>query len=246
VEALNPGLLRPEPATVMPLPATDPQVVAVTEEIAPEPADLGAMLSAADSGWYRAAWTGLFQLWAVELPLEVKPDFCKYALEYGLLCSSEQGNWNTLRHTNRPAMLKLVDVDGVRVPVLLQQLEGEQATLVLGGELHAIDIRVVDQFWFGEYTLLLQAPPGGRLLLRAGDRSSDVAWLREQLEIAQGVKVLSPDPQLFDYPLQKQVLEFQRSRGLVADGVVGKNTLIQLNSSTGRDGVPVLQVVAAE
>jgi general secretion pathway protein A len=185
-------------------------------------------------------------LWAVELPLEVRPDFCNYALEYGLLCSSEQGNWNTVRHTNRPAILKLVDADGVRVPVLLQQLQGEQAMLVLGGEPHAIDISVIDQYWFGEYTLLLQAPPGGRLLLSVGVRNSDVAWLREQLENAQGVKILSPDPQLFDYPLQKQVLEFQRSRGLVADGVVGKNTLIQLNSSSGREGVPVLQAVAVE
>jgi murein L,D-transpeptidase YcbB/YkuD len=83
-------------------------------------------------------------------------------------------------------------------------------------------------------------------LLRTGDRSPDVAWLREQLEIALGVKMPSPDPHLFDYPLKSQVLEFQRSRGLVVDGVVGKNTLLQLNSSIGGDGVPVLQPVAVE
>jgi general secretion pathway protein A len=246
VEAVKPDQQKPEMAAVVPLAGADPQAVAVTAEIAPEQIDLDELLSAADSGWYRAAWTGLLHLWAVELPLEVRPDFCNYALEYGLLCSSEQGNWNTVRHTNRPAILKLVDADGVRVPVLLQQLQGEQAMLVLGGEPHAIDISVIDQYWFGEYTLLLQAPPGGRLLLSVGVRNSDVAWLREQLENAQGVKILSPDPQLFDYPLQKQVLEFQRSRGLVADGVVGKNTLIQLNSSSGREGVPVLQAVAVE
>jgi murein L,D-transpeptidase YcbB/YkuD len=82
--------------------------------------------------------------------------------------------------------------------------------------------------------------------MKVGDRNPDVAWLREQLEQAQGVKVLSPDKQVFDYPLQKQVLEFQRSHGLVADGVVGKNTLIQLNSSAGREGVPVLQPEATE
>jgi general secretion pathway protein A len=210
------------------------------------PVDLGALLGTADSSWYRSAWTGLMRLWAVELPPEVKPDFCKYALEYGLLCSTRQGNWNTVRHTNRPAILKLTAADGTRVPVLLQRLVDQRAGLVLGNEPYTLDLRRVDPYWFGEYTLLLQAPPGGRLIMKVGDRNPDVAWLREQLEQAQGVKVLSPDKQVFDYPLQKQVLEFQRSHGLVADGVVGKNTLIQLNSSAGREGVPVLQPEATE
>jgi murein L,D-transpeptidase YcbB/YkuD len=48
------------------------------------------------------------------------------------------------------------------------------------------------------------------------------------------------DPLAFDYPLQKRVLEFQRSRGLVPDGVVGKNTIIHLNSVSNRAGVPRL------
>ena len=46
--------------------------------------------------------------------------------------------------------------------------------------------------------------------------------------------------------LRQQVLEFQRSHGLVADGVVGNNTLIHLNTSAAREGVPLLQPVAAE
>jgi general secretion pathway protein A len=246
VEAVMPDQQEISPVNSMPMQAASPQSVATPEEIVGEPVDPGVLLSAADSSWYRIAWTGLFRLWAVELPLEVKPDFCTYALEYGLLCSTEQGDWDTLRTTNRPAILKLAAADGTRVPVLLQQLDGEHAMLLMGGELHAIDIGLVDQYWFGEYTLLLQAPPGGQLLLRTGDRSPDVAWLREQLEVVQGAKVPSTDPQLFDYALQNQVLEFQRSHGLVADGVVGKNTLIQLNSIAGRVGVPVLQAVAAE
>jgi general secretion pathway protein A len=241
--------VKPEPAATAPTAqnvTAAPQAAAETPQKVAQPPDLGELLSSADSGWYRAAWTGLFRLWSVELAPEIKPDFCKYALEYGLLCSSEQGNWNTVRHFNRPAILRMTGTDGERVPVLLQGLEGNRAVLELGGTVYALDISEVDRYWFGEYTLLLQAPPGGRLIMKVGDRNPDVAWLREQLEISQGVKLLSPDPQKFDYPLQKQVLEFQRSRGLAADGVVGKNTLIQLNSSTRREGVPVLQPVAAE
>jgi general secretion pathway protein A len=251
------SIAMPEEPVSVPGPVPDEPAIApaanVVEDVAPEQAvaapetvDPGELLAAADSSWYRAAWAGLFRLWAVDLPQDIKPDFCDYALQYGLLCSTQQGNWNTVRHTNRPAILKFAGADGARVPVLLQKLNGNNAELLMGGELRNLDISLVDQYWFGEYTLLLQAPPGGRLLLRMGDHNDDVAWLRTQLEAVSGARILSRDPQVFDYPLQKQVLEFQRSRGLVPDGVVGKNTLIQLNSSAGREGVPVLQPVVAE
>lgn len=86
----------------------------------------------------------------------------------------------------------------------------------------------------------MQAPPGGSLNLKVGDRGADVDWLRRQLEQAQGVDIPAADPQLFDYRLQQSVLDFQRSRGLAADGIVGENTLIQLNTRSDREGVPRL------
>jgi general secretion pathway protein A len=220
--------------------------VAMAEPEASTAVPLGSLLAGADDAWHRTAWTGLFALWSVDLPLDVKPDFCNYALEYGLLCSRGQGNWNTVRQFDRPAILKLVAPDGTRVPVLLQQLDGQEVELLIDNAPHRTTIGQVEPFWYGEYTLMLQAPPGGRLFLRAGDRGPDVAWLREQLERVQGVKVLSADAQLYGYPLQEQVLEFQRSRGLVADGVVGKHTLIHLNTSSGREGVPMLRPAVTE
>lgn len=200
------------------------------------------LLESADGSWYRAAWKELLAAWAVDLPENVKPDFCDYALQYGLLCLEEQGNWNNLRKFNRPAVLHLTTADGRRIPVLLRHLDGSQADLVLGDALYRTTVEQVDPFWYGDYSLLLQTTPGGRLFLKMGDRSPDVNWIRHQLEIVQGVHIPATDANLFDYPLQKQLLEFQRSHGLVADGIVGKNTLIQLNSSSGREGVPVLQL----
>ncbi len=60
------------------------------------------------------------------------------------------------------------------------------------------------------------------------------------------MKLLTEDRQLFDYGLHEQVLEFQRSHGLTADGVVGNNTLIHLNTSAAREGVPLLQTPVTE
>jgi general secretion pathway protein A len=244
----DPGVM-PELMVPDEVPA-DQQDIALASAVEAAPEDpvvpLESLLAEADGGGYRAAWTGLFALWSVDLPLEVKSDFCDYALQFGLLCSSEQGNWNTVRKFGRPAILTLAAPDGTRVPVLLRQLDGQSVELVIDNAPYRTTIEQVDPFWYGEYTLMLQAPPAGRLFLKVGDRSPDVAWLREQLERVQGVKLLSTDTQLFDYALQKQVLAFQRSRGLIADGVVGKRTLIHLNVSAGREGAPLLRPAIVE
>ena len=206
----------------------------------PAPRSLASLLADTDSSNYRAAWTELLALWSVVLPESVKPDFCDFAKQYGLLCMVEQGNWNTLRQFDRPAILQLVAADGRRVPVVLQHLDDSVATVIIGNEVYRLDSRQVENSWYGDYTVLLQVPPGGRLYLRIGDHGPVVSWLRQQLELAQGVSIPAPDPLSFDFALQQQVLAFQRAHGLVADGIVGKNTMIHLNTASGREGVPRL------
>ena len=226
--------------------ATPPQpvdpVVAPTaaEQSAAEAQTLATLLLESDSSYYRAAWTELLALWSVELPISVKPDFCDFAKQYGLLCLVEQGNWDTMRQYDRPVILKLVADDGRQVSVVLQHMSDSMLELIIGNELYRLSLEQVSRYWFGDYVLLLQALPGGRMFLKAGDRDPDVAWLRQQVEVAMGVEIPVVDPLKFDYSLQKQVLEFQRSRGLVPDGVVGKNTILHLNSVSGRAGAPRL------
>ncbi len=213
-------------------------LLAVTEET--ELPSLGSLLSLADSRYYRAAWFELFALWAVVLPDSVKPDFCKFAKQYGLLCLEETGSWNNLLVFDRPAILTLLAENGERVPVLLQQIEGDVAEVIIGGELYHTSVEQIEQNWYGEFSLLLQAPPGGRLYIKVGDRDPVVSWIRSQLELALGVVIPADDPLNFDYALQREVLAFQRQQGLLTDGVVGKNTMIHLNTASGREGVPHL------
>ncbi len=223
------------------LPQPEAVIAAAVEEEA-QPQSLATLLTAADSSYYRSAWTELFALWSVVLPQSVNPDFCDFAKQYGLLCLQVQGNWYTLRQFDRPAILTLVAANGERVPVVLQHLDDSVAEVLIGEGLYRLPIEQVEKSWYGDFTLLLQAPPGGRLFLRVGDRDPVVSWIRGQLEIAQGVIIPAQDPLKFDYALQREILAFQRERGLVADGVVGKYTMIHLNTASGRDGVPLLSV----
>ena len=222
--------------------AIDPPVEELADMVAEEPEhqSLATLLTAADSSYYRSAWTELFALWSVVLPESVTPDFCDFARQYGLLCLEEQGSWSALRQFDRPAILTLVAANGERVAVLLQHLDDSVAEVIIGDELYRLTPDQVKQNWYGEFALLLQSPPGGRLFLRAGDRDPVVSWIRGQLEVAQGIKLPAPDPLNFDYALQREVLAFQRDHGLSADGVVGKYTMIHLNTASGREGVPRL------
>ncbi|MGD8630851.1 MAG: AAA family ATPase [Gammaproteobacteria bacterium] len=238
--------VQPE-ASEMPAPAkqmlADNSAAAVTDESGgADVRSLGELLLASDSSFNRAAWTELLALWSVILPQSVQSDFCDFTPQYGLLCKEGQGNWNILREFDRPAILTLLDADGRRVPVVLQHLDDTVAELMIGTALYRLAVEQVDRYWYGEYLLLLQTPPGGRINLKAGDRGADIPWLRRQLEQALDVDIPAADPQLFDYAMQKWVLDFQRSRGLVADGIVGENTLIQLNTRSQREGVPRLSL----
>jgi general secretion pathway protein A len=221
-----------------------PSPSAAPELTIPNPPDtqtgsLETVLLTADESWSLAAWTQLFARWSVNLPAAVAPEYCVFANDLGLYCLAEKGSWGLLRQYNRPAIMELVTGDGRSVPVVLQHLEDRAAHMLIGNESLRLDIGDVDRFWLGEFTLLLRLPPNGHYLLTAGDRNPDVVWLRQMLEAAQQVKLPSDDPQFFDFPLQRQVMDFQRRHGLTPDGVVGKQTLIQLN--TYSDGnVPLL------
>jgi len=76
--------------------------------------------------------------------------------------------------------------------------------------------------------------------MHQGIRHSDVAWLRKQIGQVLGVDLSSNDPLLFDPALFLHVQAFQRSRGLLADGIVGSHTLIHLNTQSGQSEIPRL------
>jgi len=204
-----------------------------------QPVSLGTVLQEANESWTLAAWTQLFAQWSVELPAAVAPDYCVFANDLGLYCQAEKGSWGLLRQYDRPAIMELITDDGQSVPAVLRHLEDRMAELMIGNEILRLDIGDIDRYWLGEFTLLLRLPPNRHLLLTAGDRNPDVVWLRQMLEAAQQVKLPSDDPEYFDVLLQRHVIDFQRRHGLAADGVVGKQTLIQINTHA-RGQVPLL------
>jgi len=79
-------------------------------------------------------------------------------------------------------------------------------------------------------------------LLRRGDHGPRVVALRELLGRIAGTAAAADggEPALFDAPLEQAVREFQQRRGLVADGIVGRQTARRLDAARWRLGDRIL------
>ena len=192
----------------------------------------------------KSAVSSVFQRWQKIFPDKLGKTVCELAAEAGLRCYFERGNWTNIIHINRPVVLELVRDNPSRQYVAVVGIEGDNVILDFSGEKISVKRGQIDQYWFGDFIFLWEIPPTGSMLLKKGDTGPDVIWLREQLNRMEGVALpaerdsLSP---VFDDPLKKRVIDFQRLYGIKSDGIVGEQTLIRLNTGLGGPLVPVLR-----
>ena len=96
---------------------------------------------------------------------------------------------------------------------------------------------------------LLFVPNAEAAALRQGDRGEQVQWIQERLEDL-GYEVGEADG-VFGEETRQAIVQFQLSRGLVADGVVGAGTFyalqqrqaaVEVNRGFGRRGAQIVQM----
>lgn len=226
-------------AAVSPLAAeTETAEIPVKVENKPE---LEALLGMAGNATTRHAWSGLFREWGYQSTASTDQQACAQARRVLLRCLQRSGSWNAVTRYQRPVLLQLAATDGRRVPVLLSAIDADQATIAIDGKEFQVTPAEIQRFWFGNYQLLWQVPPGGNTVLRPGNQGSDVVWLKEQLQVALGLSAAQVGSRNYNQELKSLVERFQRVQGLKADGVAGPETLIHLNTATKRPGVPLLQ-----
>ncbi|TNF07384.1 MAG: general secretion pathway protein GspA [Gammaproteobacteria bacterium] len=189
-----------------------------------------------------SAFNALFHRWEIEYLPRAGEQPCEFALGRQLACLAGHGTLETLWQLDRPVLLTLYDGAGKAYPAALIGLSDTDATLVLGGELKHIPLQALSRWWYGEYQLLWQLPPGYQRPLARGSDGTAVVWLLQQLGDTMPVDNL---PQEFDHRVEQQVKLFQLSHGLIPDGVVGPRTIIALNNAS-RAGMPRLTASARE
>ena len=157
---------------------------------------------------------------------------CQVAAKQNLHCLQTKGGIDELRQLDRPVMLTLHDDPAVPAYVLLTALDGNNATLSIGGKQQTIAVDALAARFDGEFTTLWRAPRSWRDEVGSGDHGPDVDWLAKRLSQLYGLKK-PQENQPLDAVLQRRLKEFQAAQHLKADGVAGPKTFIRLSQLGG-------------
>ena len=206
-----------------------------TADVAASPLTLIALLERAAPLSREDAFARLVSYW----PDAIKPSHdrtvCKEILSEDLGCLTGRGNWNSLRRYDRPALLELIGPRGKVYYLVVFALQDDTVHVDIAGDQHAVSRDEVEPLWYGRFEILWRRPPLRRTLIAPGSRGADVLWLRRAMARLGGEepKPGAGNESFFDETLARQIGEFQSSRAIRRDGVVGVETLIHLNTLLG-------------
>lgn len=152
---------------------------------------------------------------------------CPERLGERIRCWRGKGTLTQLGQVGRPVFLSLRDSSGTRW-IRVRGLDATQAEIDLGSRRLLVDRSELEQFWHGEFLAVFApaVPVDEPLGLRSSGPA--VTWLHLRLRDFDGVSL--PERALFDEATRIRVRELQHRHGLVADGVVGNETLWLLAS----------------
>ncbi|NOQ90643.1 MAG: AAA family ATPase [Gammaproteobacteria bacterium] len=184
-----------------------------------------------------SAYQALFKIWKQKYNKKSFITACKQAESFALSCLHKQGNINSLKAHNRPAVLKLINSNGEIHHVTITSIQNKLATIYSDNKEHTIKLSELDKYWYGRFVLLWKKPEYYSSAVIPGNSGNIVNWLRTHFTD----KNYSTDKAIntYDIKLLNEVKNFQAQHGLTADGIVGPVTIIHLNTESDVD-VPTL------
>lgn len=218
--------------TVSPPPALENPAAA---PLAPAPAEPPAAI--ADSDWQMAPQAALEQLWQLhgEGPAPLLEQLCDATIRFPLSCFQDRAEtWQELLALQRPLLLDLVTPARFAAAALFLGEDEGRALLWSGSALQRVPFTEVAALWRGSYRLLWRPPAGFSGPIGRAEVSPAVA------DVAALFARLDGQPQplaenRYTQALADRVRLFQRQQQLLADGIVGEQTLLRLNLLAGRD-----------
>lgn len=215
----------PAPADLAPAPAA-------TEAVPYLPADdLPARIRVAGPG-ARPAWGQLLGLWTVRAgeATIAEAEACPPVLAPGLFCLRGRASLDKLMALGRPALLRLDGPEGSAWALLLGA-DALRVRLWLGGGRFDTDRLALERHWQGEYVALWRGPAFLGTSVPAGSSGPAVDWVLDRLRDRVGLAVPETGPAVLDAGAIAAIRRLQTLHGLVADGVVGPETLLALSST---------------
>ncbi len=185
----------------------------------------------------RTAMGDLLRLWGVNGFSPAGKWGCQYAEKHGLRCWSAVSGMAALRRLNRPVVLRLRGGQGGKSFVVLAADHGRWLDLRLADRQWRVSPADLAQHWQGFYVLIWRPPEGYGDSIRPGYRGPMVKWLAERLALIDGEEYnKQAEGAAYDSGLVRRVRRLQFRYNLIPDGIVGKETIILLNTLTGAGG----------
>ncbi|AQA19518.1 general secretion pathway protein GspA [Halioglobus japonicus] len=177
-------------------------------------------------------------LWSMHSRQAYLGSLCESRQEPGLRCGDGVvSTWDELTIYDRPILINLVTPERFAAAALLLGVQGREAWVVdANGSVQSLALAEMAPMWDGNYRFLWRAPATFEQPLAEGDEGPavvDVAALFARLD----GQTRPLTTRRFNRALTQRVIYFQEARGLEADGVVGEQTLQQLNAALGIDPV---------
>lgn len=167
--------------------------------------------------------------------------FCTAAARDGLQCGRlERANIDALLSVNRVGIAWLTEgVASMRANLVTGYRQGRFSLFDGVRELELSDSDFITR-WNGTFLYLWQPPPGYRQELRQGSVNAPLLdWLQDRLQKLDAESERLITGGRYTEAVRQQVTRFQQANNLLADGILGPQTILKLNQRTGTR-VPLL------
>jgi general secretion pathway protein A len=161
------------------------------------------------------SWQQYLSLWGADDSLLWHETRCPDVSVIGMGCLRRQGNLTQISHLNTPVLLLMSD----NRLALLTGISDQQVTYLSANGQKTITAEGINRHWYGHYFVLW---PMATELIDGTMSEAVESWA---LNVA---KVIDNNPTLQGADLNGWVIEFQQANGLLADGIIGKETQMAL------------------
>ena len=178
--------------------------------------------------WTFTPDAGRERLWLLASDVPSPGSVCPPPAMIGIRCSQGVASvWNDIASLNRPVLLEMVTPQRFAESVLVLRFEGTEAILWSDQGLVSAPLSDLAPTWTGRYQYLWQPPRGWSGPIGLGEAGPVVSEVAQMFATLDGVSLTTISQ--FGDALATRVRLFQGAEGLVADGVVGEQTLLRLN-----------------
>jgi general secretion pathway protein A len=178
------------------------------------------------------AWSELLGLWTVRAneASVTEAAQCPPVLAPGLFCVRGRASLDKLAALGRPVLVRLQSREGEAWALLLG-IDALRVRIWLAGARHDVDRIALDRHWRGDFAALWRGPDFLAAPPLPGEAGPAVDWIHDRLRDRAGLSIPEAGPAVLDAGSIAAVRRLQTAHGLVADGVIGPETLLALSSA---------------